>query len=302
MLYYCQTPDGNVGDDLNPWLWSRLAPEVSDPQDRRLFIGIGTLLSNRIPTEPQKVVCGAGWAGTRRPVVDARWTIYCVRGPLTARALGLDMGLALTDPAILARRLVTGIEAPVYPVSFMPHHLSMLQADWSGLCAEAGIHCIDARGSVDQVLRELRGTRLLVTESMHGAILADAFRVPWIPVRLYPQVNLFKWQDWMQSLGLRREMVEIKPLFAEAPATGRALRNRFKRTVAAAGLGKEHWPRLEVRASTWREIEATLAQLVRLAREEAACLSDEKTLWRLEEQLLVKVAKLRVDWTAGKGR
>ncbi len=36
---------------------------------------------------------------------------------------------------------------------------------------------------------------------MHGAIVADAYRIPWIGVDMYG-VNKFKWQDWMLSLEL----------------------------------------------------------------------------------------------------
>lgn len=36
---------------------------------------------------------------------------------------------------------------------------------------------------------------------MHGAIVADAYRIPWIGVDMYG-INKFKWQDWMLSLGL----------------------------------------------------------------------------------------------------
>lgn len=297
MLFYCQTPSGNFGDDLNPWLWSRLAPEICDPQDKRLLIGIGTLLSNRIPADSKKIVFGAGWAGTRLPKVDSTWKVYCVRGPLTASAMGLPAELALTDPAILVRGLLTGTVAKWYPVSFMPHHLSMLNANWPALCASMGIHCIDARSGVDKVLLELRRTSLLLAESMHGAIVADALRVPWIPVRLYAQINDFKWHDWMQSLGVQPKIVGIKPLFAQGPDFVGRLQHGFKRAVASVGLGKEHWPRLELRASTPEEVEETLYHLANAAKTEPGCLSDHKTLLRLESRLLERLATLRKDWT-----
>ncbi len=301
MLFYCQTPSGNFGDDLNPWLWSRLAPEICDPQDKRLFIGIGTLLSNRIPADSIKVVFGAGWAGTRLPKVNSTWKIYCVRGPLTATAMGLPAELALTDPAILVRGLLTGTVEKSYPISFMPHHLSLLRANWPSLCPRVAIHCIDARAGVDEVVLELRRTSLLLAESMHGAIVADALRVPWIPVRLYSQINEFKWRDWMQSLEVEPKIVALKPLFAQSPDFGGWLQHAFKRAVASVGLGKEHWPRLELRASTPEEVDATLNHLADTAKNHPACLSDERTLQRLENQLLQKLATLRDDWVHPNG-
>jgi succinoglycan biosynthesis protein ExoV len=35
---------------------------------------------------------------------------------------------------------------------------------------------------------------------MHAAIIADAFRVPWIPLALSPDFSYFKWNDWAKSL------------------------------------------------------------------------------------------------------
>jgi succinoglycan biosynthesis protein ExoV len=95
MLYYCKTPQGNFGDDLNPSLWPRLAPEVCDPQGPALFVGIGTILSHKVPREPLEIVFGSGWGGGPLPKIDGKWTIYCVRGPITAATLGLDPALAL---------------------------------------------------------------------------------------------------------------------------------------------------------------------------------------------------------------
>ena len=33
-LYYYKAPLGNFGDDLNPWLWPRLLPDIFDDDGR----------------------------------------------------------------------------------------------------------------------------------------------------------------------------------------------------------------------------------------------------------------------------
>src|SRR4051794_17394139 len=95
-LYYYKDPIGNFGDDLNPWLWPRLISNIFDVNNEIIFLGIGTLLNQkvdrRVAASAFKVVFGSG-VGYRKgklPLIDNRWKFYCVRGPLSAYALSLD--------------------------------------------------------------------------------------------------------------------------------------------------------------------------------------------------------------------
>jgi succinoglycan biosynthesis protein ExoV len=49
----------------------------------------------------------------------------------------------------------------------------------------------------------------VVADAMHAAIVADALRVPWVPVVLSPQSNSFKWLDWTLSLNLPYKPVKL---------------------------------------------------------------------------------------------
>src|SRR6185295_9202266 len=118
LLYYHKDPRGNFGDDLNPWLWSRLLPGCftgelpHDPRSRdmsadgeTLFVGIGTLLNDYVPEHARKVVFGSGAGYGPPPILDDSWDVFCVRGPATAALLGLDKAAAITDPGILVRTI-----------------------------------------------------------------------------------------------------------------------------------------------------------------------------------------------------
>ncbi|MGB8370194.1 MAG: hypothetical protein WCF71_12965 [Verrucomicrobiia bacterium] len=282
---------------MNLWLWPRLAPEVCDEQDSTLFVGIGTIFNHKIPRKPAKVVFGAGcWKTGPLPKIDDRWKIYCVRGPLTAARLNLDPGLALVDPAILVRRFSNRPVGSKYPVSFMPHLQSMPHADWEALCARIGFHCIDPRAGVDRVLRELQETELLLAEAMHGAIVADALRVPWIPVRLYSRFAEFKWQDWSQSIRVPLKLTEVPPIYAQPPKGWKRLDYVVKKGLAHAGVGRENWKRLGIRSSTQDEIHQSLEALRRVPEKQPPCLSNDKFLSQLEARLLEKLSRLRAAW------
>ncbi len=226
-LFYYQDPAGNFGDDLNPWLWSRLIPGLLDDDDNCLFVGIGSILDRRIPQAPRKGVFGTGSGYDRLPVIDERWRICCVRGPLTADALGLPAELAITDPAALVRTVAPPQAAKLYPVSFIPHFRTPARTATRGVdlrsaCEEAGIHYINPSGAVADVLGDIQSSELVVAEAMHGAIVADALRVPWVPVRLYEHILGLKWWDWCKSLGLDYKP-EVLPV--EQAATGRGIAN-----------------------------------------------------------------------------
>jgi hypothetical protein len=74
------------------------------------------------------------------------------------------------------------------------------------------VHLIDPNWPLQRVLNDINSSRKLITEALHGAITADALRVPWIPVAR-SGVFAFKWNDWMQSIEMeyRPKMLPYKP-------------------------------------------------------------------------------------------
>jgi succinoglycan biosynthesis protein ExoV len=242
-LYYYQDSVGNFGDDLNPWLWPQLLPGAFDRDDGVLFVGIGSLLSQKIPTPPLKVVFGtgvgaAGVGAGQLPSIDSRWRFGCVRGPLSAQALGLESKLAITDSAALIRTIALPKESKCFDLSFMPHHKSARSANWKLYCKLAGINYIDPSASVHETLQSIQRSKIVLAEAMHGAIVSDALRVPWIPIRLYDHILEFKWQDWCQSLGLAYKPVTLNSALSLEKTFSSRLRRKVDPFFVAMGLRK----------------------------------------------------------------
>ncbi len=218
ILYYYKDATGNFGDDLNPWLWPRLFPKPIEKcfDTDTLFVGIGSLLNHKIPPEPpKKIVFGSGFSYGSLPKITDLWQFLCVRGPLTAKALGLPEATAITDSALLLLKLTDSSHKELYKSSFMPHHLTAKYDDWQKVCEALDICYIDPAASIEGTISKIRSSSLLITESLHGAIVADAFRVPWIPVRTRPRIVEFKWQDWCLSLGLEHKFEWLPPAWSE---------------------------------------------------------------------------------------
>lgn len=240
-LYYYKAEKGNFGDDLNPWLWNRLIPGVLNNDESELFVGIGTILNNRIPAPPRKIVFGSGLGyGSAPPNIDNKWKFYCVRGPLTARSLSLPDRYAITDPAALIATLKFGSAEKIGP-ALIPHHVSASHANWADICKNLGVRYIDPRSSVDHVIHEISRSTYVITEAMHGAIFADSLRIPWCPVIFYDHILKSKWLDWSLSLSIKHEHIYIPGFWSEDEnydALDR-MKARIKRTLLRMGFSSQ---------------------------------------------------------------
>lgn len=211
-MYYFRGSPPNFGDELNRWLWPRLLPGFFDGKEDRIFLGIGSILFDFHPPGSRKIVFGAGYGGyTPLPRIDANWDIYFVRGPMTARAIGVSEALGVGDAAILLRSCIGERPPKYFSASFMPHWESVGDGEWAAICAEAGLHFIDPRAPVEEVLNAILSSDVVVTEAMHGAIVADALRVPWVPVRPIQPQHRRKWLDWASALQLELRPMRLSP-------------------------------------------------------------------------------------------
>lgn len=206
-LYFYRGDKPNFGDELNTWMWPKLVDGVWDQDDNSMFIGIGSIIYDCFPSDKKKIVFGAGYGGyTTVPVVDKNWKFYFVRGKLTAKALGIDEKLAIGDAAILLRSCIKHQVKKRHEVSFMPHWGSTFEGNWELACKLASINYIDPCAPVEIVLDNILASDLVITEAMHGAIVSDALRVPWIPIQPLSNIHSMKWFDWASALD-----VDLKP-------------------------------------------------------------------------------------------
>ena len=215
-LLYFRVPGGNFGDDMNEWLWDRLLPGWRGWTTDTALMGVGTILKRGfIPEDRRKLVIGAGSGYGITPVVSAdpkNWDVRAVRGPLTASAIGVPQDLAVIDPAALVsdfdefRHVARNGQT-----LFVPHHGTGETFDWTRICWGTGITPLSPAGDAETVVRRIAGARRVIAESLHAAIIADTFRVPWQAVSIGNGFNQFKWADWGQSLDME---IKVTPFFA----------------------------------------------------------------------------------------
>jgi succinoglycan biosynthesis protein ExoV len=317
-LYVWRGASRNFGDELNDLLWPHLLPGLVDagpfdgnhvdanPVDANpvgddwlddagsaLFLGIGSVLDARHPAERHKIVAGAGFGGYQRPAsLDGSWEIYWVRGPRTARQLGLPAAFGLGDPASLLPLALPVARHDTGAIGFMPHFESLTRGAWPKAAAAAGVMLIDPRGAPEAILGQIAGCRVLLSEAMHGVIVADSLRVPWVALTPVAPIHRAKWLDWAESLAV---MIRFQALPAaslgEWIETAIAPRRRAFRAGLACTAALAN--RIDQRSACLDRAAASL----RLAAAGTPQLSDCRSLGRAQERMLNRLHTLR----AGRG-
>lgn len=206
----------NFGDHLNTWLWPKLIPELLERHDDNVLVGVGSLLKadlNRI--DGRKYIVGTGSGYGPPPSVDltSDWNVSFVRGPLTAKMFGFDSATAIGDGAWLIDLLEEYQKPKVREsrIVFIPHWTSAQYGDWQKLTNICNIEYINPLDDGPSVLHRISTAGLAIVESLHGAIFADYFRTPWIPVSSAGRVLHFKWLDWCMSLGMKHFSYPLPP-------------------------------------------------------------------------------------------
>lgn len=290
ILYRWQGAARNFGDELNTVLWPRLLPDFFDDNPAIRFLGIGSVLDRRHDPQPLKLVAGSGYGGYEgRPALDQSWIIHWVRGPRTAKLLGLSPALALGDPAVLVPTSLNLPAASGTDIGFMPHFESASRGAWQQAADLAGIRLIDPRGPPLDILNALGRCKLLLSEALHGVIVADALRVPWVPIRPLVRIHRAKWHDWADTM-------DVQPRFQTLPASTPAEWAGVLplRACHAGRMWLDRQERHAGKAQSDRRV-TRAAQALRLAALVAPQLSTGAALDRCQDRMMDAIQAIRTN-------
>lgn len=197
----------NFGDRLATMLLRRFANLESvwaKPEEAELVV-IGSILGH-LPKNWTGVVAGVGKLHESTVIDLPHATFLAVRGPLTAKGLKRDVVMA--DPGLLADELV-GYRDKEYDLGIVPHWTDKTLA-LDPRFTKFNPRIIDVSQDPMEVLREISRCKKIVTSSLHGAIVADAFIIPR-RIELAPRMIThahqeggdFKWRDYHASVGMK---------------------------------------------------------------------------------------------------
>ena len=203
----------NWGDDLNYLFLRKVIKQETLFYDWNIFscflqvdnyLCIGSIIESR--SNARSIIWGSGCISKDKPFVKPK-KVLAVRGPLTRKRL-LDAGVECPeiygDPALLLPLYYKSACKKKYKIGVIPHYVDKNCKIIDEL-RYAGIKIIDVQNYANftDVIDEVNECELVLSSSLHGLILLDAYGVPNIWVEFSQNIigDRFKFYDYLLSVG-----------------------------------------------------------------------------------------------------
>lgn len=223
-LYYWQQPNFvNFGDYISLKIVERvvggpvrLYKKKTGVTERRL-LAVGSLL---FCAKDDDVIWGTGTNGKRASKQDytfKRLDVRAVRGPLTREFLmknyGIDCPEIYGDPALLMPYLFPEFKKkpnPKYDYIIIPHY-----TEKKLFPKEVYRNVVYPTDPWDTIVSKILDSKFVISGSLHGIIVAEAFGIPAKYLRATETEPLLKYNDYYQATN--------RPDFEFAPSLDKAL-------------------------------------------------------------------------------
>ncbi len=191
----------NFGDDLSrvvvETMLNRSIKNTSLNSEKKLLFSLGSILHF---ARDGDVIWGSGFR--EDPTLENRFSfldVRAVRGPRTRQFLlskGIDCPEVYGDPAVLLPYLFPELkkQEPIYDYIIIPNIGEM-----SGFIKYKNV--VMPTLPWDEIVKKMLQSRLVISSSLHGVIVAEAFGVPTRLLKMTWIEPLLKYQDYYESTG-----------------------------------------------------------------------------------------------------
>lgn len=228
----------NFGDQLNPYLIPKLfnvnVRWIDSSVRKSKTFAIGSILAR---ADHSTQVWGSGYISATSKVIG-RPNILAVRGPMTRRLLisqGISCPPIYGDPALLLPSVYSPKVTKKFKVGIIPHYVDYNSAFIESARSERGVKIINIQNkNIEQVISEIASCEILLSSSLHGLIVADAYGIPniWIKISNGVVGGNFKFNDYFASVSRK----ERSPIIANTKLS----------TEDIVKLYQEELPRIEL--------------------------------------------------------
>lgn len=175
--------ENNFGDKLTPYILEKLFNvDCEFSREGGKLLGVGSILHHATSGD---VIWGSGLISARHLPQDLDIRVLAVRGPVTAMVLeriGVPnmKNVVYGDPALLLPRIYNPEIKKVYDYGYIPHYTDydLVKAHYSYMERAGKAKVIDVRDDIETIIDQILSCRSIYSSSLHGLIVADAYRIP----------------------------------------------------------------------------------------------------------------------------
>ena len=207
----------NFGDCLSPDIlkYYGLTPVYVPNMERADVILAGSILQWLSPKYAGYII---GTGGDKKDYNFKDAKILAVRGALTLENLKQkDDNIKLGDPGLLMPFVYPQKVSQKYKLGIIPHFVDKDEdfiQKWENNWKEENVIFIDVLQSPQRVIKQIKQCQCIVSSSLHGLIIADAFHIQnarfvnrkTMPTSFYD----YKFDDYYSSLGVKETCIEVK--------------------------------------------------------------------------------------------
>jgi pyruvyltransferase len=214
----------NFGDALNEQLIKWINPNLKIIATKRnvpLLIKIKKLIKilpkeNYVPmgsilflTDKNSIVWGSGFISEDSYCGIKPKKVLAVRGPLTRKKLlkeKINCPEIYGDPALLLPKFYKPKIKKIYELGIVPHEVDK-KNNFLKRIKNSKIKIININQEPKKVIRNILSCKKIASSSLHGIIVADAYKIPSIWIEFSDKVigKGFKFRDYFESVGRKEK-------------------------------------------------------------------------------------------------
>lgn len=212
----------NFGDELTPLIIERLFNRRCkwSPPSECDVVGAGSIIEilERESHGNHVKVWGSGFIESGGINKSKNLTFHAVRGKHSQARAGKSTNIALGDPALLLPLVFKPKRSNTYKVGIIPHYVDADSSLIDRFKSMDGVTIIDVLKPVEEVVALINSCQLILSSSLHGLIVSDAYNIPncWIPLSDKLYGGKYKFDDYYSVFGRKANPISIDTINEDA--------------------------------------------------------------------------------------